>query len=241
MPTLHPALRLSILAAALMLGATPAAAAWRGEAGAGLLTTSGNSESESVNGKFQLDWTHEVWKNSFTGTAINSGDEEGRTAERYTLGNKLDWNFTPNDYLFGAVDWEKDLFGGFRERTAETAGYGRHILRGPVHVLDAEIGAGARQTEEQDTGDRENELIGRFGGKYEWKISETSAFSQKLKVEHGRENTFSEALSELKLSIIGNLFASISFTARNNSEVPPDTKKTDTFTAVNLSYAFGTR
>ncbi len=233
-------LRLTALAALLSVPAM-AHSEWKGEAGAGLLTTSGNSETESFNGKFLLDWKADEWKNSFSATAINNGDEDGRSAERYTVGDKLDYHFTDVDYAFGAVDWEKDLFGGFRERTAETIGYGRHVLTGPVHSLDAEIGAGWRQTKEQETGDKESEAIGRAGGKYLWKISDTSAFAQSLKVEYGSSNTFTEAVSELKLSVVGNLFASISFTARNNSDVPPETKKTDTFTAVNLSYAFGSK
>lgn len=211
---------------------------WKGEAGAGLLATSGNSETQSINGKFVLDYLETRWKNAFTATALNNGDEEGTTAERYTVGDKLDYNLDPKNYLFGAVDYEKDLFGGFRERTAETVGYGRHILTGPVHALDAEIGGGARQTEEQDTGEKENEAIGRAGGRYMWTISETSAFAQSLKVEYGKSNTFTEAMSELKLSIVGSLFVALSFTTRNNSDVPADTKKTDTFTAASLSYAF---
>ena len=227
--------------AALLVAPAMAHSEWRGEAGAGLLTTSGNSEAESFNGKFLLDWKNEQWKNSLTATAINNGDEEGRSAARYAVGDKLDYHLTERDYIFGAVDWEKDLFGGFRERTAETVGYGRHLLTGPIHTLDAEIGAGWRQTEEQDTGDKESEAIGRAGGKYGWKLSDTSAFAQSLKVEYGSTNTFTEAISELKLSVVGNIFASISFTARNNSDVPPDTRKTDTITAVNLSYAFGTK
>ncbi len=214
---------------------------WKGEAGAGLLTTSGNSKAQSFNGKFLLDWKSGEWRNHLNAVAINNGDEEGRSAERYSVGDKLDYNFTERDYLFGAVDWEKDLFGGFRERTAETAGYGRHILLGPVHTLDAEIGAGWRETEEQDTGDKQSEAIGRAGGRYQWKISDTSAFAQSLKVEYGNSNTFTEAISELRMSVVGNIFASISFTVRNNSDVPPDTRKTDTVTSVNLSYAFGTK
>lgn len=229
----------SLLLAITLLPSGTCLAALSGDAGVGLLSTTGNSESESFNGKLRVDWATEVWKNSFTASAINSGNEEGRTAERYTIGNQLDYNFTPRDYAFGALDWEKDLFGGFRERTSEAVGYGRRVLLGPVHKLDVEIGGGARQTEQQDTGEREDEMIGRLSGEYSWTLSETSAFSQTLKVEYGRENTFTEAVSELKLSIIGNLFAAISFTARNNSDVPPDTKKTDTFTAVNLSYSFG--
>ena len=152
-----------------------------------------------------------------------------------------EYNFDPRNYAFVAVDWEKDRFGGFRERTSETLGYGRHLLTGPRHLLDAEIGAGARQTEAQDSGERQDEFIGRLGGKYQWTISETSQFAQTLKVESGDENTYTEAVSELKLSILGNLFLSLSLTARNNSDVPPDTRKTDTFTAISLSYGFATK
>lgn len=66
-------------------------------------------------------------------------------------------------------------------------------------------------------------------------------FAQSVKLEPGRVNTFTESISELKRSIVGNLFASLSFTLRDNSHVPEATEKTDTFTAVNLSCAFGGR
>lgn len=227
------------LAAGLLCTSTAApAVGWKGEAAAGLLLTSGNSETQSLNGKLVLETLSERWKNRFSASGINTGDEDGTTAERYTAGDQVDYNFDPHNYAFVAVDWEKDLFGGFRERTSETLGYGRHILTGPVHRLDAEIGTGARQTEVQDSGEQQDEFIGRVSGKYQWAISETSTFLQAIKVESGSDNTFSESITELKLSIIGNLFFSVSFTARNNSDVPPDTKKTDTFTAVSLSYAF---
>lgn len=230
----------TLLAGSLLIFCAPVfAGEFSGEAALGVLTTSGNSETRSINGKLELVYASEAWKNSFGASAISSADDEGSTAERYTVGNKLDYNFSPRDYAFGAVEFEKDLFGGIKQRTSETVGYGRHILTGPRHLLDAEIGGGARQTEEQDTGERYDDFIGRFAGKYQWNLTETSTFLQTLKVESGESNTFTESVSELRLSIIGNLFAGISFTARNNSDVPPDTKKTDTFTAVNLNYNFG--
>lgn len=225
--------------ATLILVPTLADAAWKGEASAGLLTTSGNSETQSINAKFVVDYLAVRWKNHFSAAALNNGDEQGTSAERYTVGDQLDYNFNPQNYMFGAVDYEKDLFGASRERVVETLGYGRHILTGPVHTLDAELGAGARQTVEQETRERQDEFIGRFTGKYGWKISPTSAFSQALRVESGAQNTFSETISELKLSIIGDLFLSLSFTLRNNTDVPPQTKKTDTLTAVSVAYSFG--
>lgn len=212
---------------------------WKGEAGVGLIATRGNSDTDSLNGKFLLDYTHQAWKNQFTVTAINSGDDDGRTAERYTAGDKLDYHLSELNYLFGAVDWERDRFGGYRERMSEVLGYGRHLLSGPVHRLDVEIGAGARQTEEQSTGEEHDEAIGRISGQYGWTLSDTSAFAQSLKIESGSSNTYSEAISELKISIVGSLFATLSFSVRHNSDVPVGTDKTDTVTAANLSYAFG--
>lgn len=228
--------------AAVLLTLVPLAAqaeGLSGEAALGVLTTSGNSETRSINGKLGLDFVTPRWHNNFLATAINSADEGDTTTERYTAANKLDFNLTPRDYLFGALEFEKDLFGGIRQRTSETVGYGHRFLLGPVHLLEAELGAGARQAEEQDTGEQQDEAIGRAAGKYEWKITEMNSFLQTIKVEYGASNTFTESATELKLSIVGNLFASVSLTARNNSDVPPDTKETDLFTAVNLSYAFG--
>lgn len=228
-----------LLALAALAPLAAAAEPWSGELAAGYLATAGNSQTQSLNGKLALDYTTSLWKNAFLATAISSADNEGSTAERYTVGDKLDYNFSERDYAFLALEWEKDLFGGIRERTSQTVGYGRHVLTGPVHRLDLEAGAGARQTEAGITGERDDDLIGRLFGKYSAQLSETSSFVQTLKLETGDTNTFTESVSELKASILGNLAAALSYTVRHNSDVPAGTEKTDTFTAVNLSYAFG--
>jgi putative salt-induced outer membrane protein len=223
----------------LLICITPAQAQWSGEIAAGYLATSGNTSTQSLNGKLGLDYTRESWKNSFKALSVYSTDQGEASSERYAASNKTDWNFSERNYVFASLDWEKDLFGGIRERTSETLGYGRKVLVGPTHLLDLEIGAGARQSKANLTGEREQDLIFRGSGLYTWKISETSEFKQALKVESGESNTFGEALSELKLSIVGNLFASLSYTLRHNTDVPEGTDRTDSFTAVNLSYGFG--
>lgn len=212
---------------------------WSGEAALGVLTTSGNSETRSINAKLGVDYTRAAWKNVFAASAINAADSGTTTTERYQVTDQLDWNFTERRYAFGALEFEKDRFGGILQRTSETAGYGYRWLLGPVHALSTDLGVGARQTEEQDTGRQENEAIGRAGLRYQWAISDTSSFLQTVKVESGESNTFTESVSELKLSVVGPIFVGLSFTLRNNTEVPADTESTDTFTAVNLSYSFG--
>ncbi|TXH04355.1 MAG: DUF481 domain-containing protein [Nevskiaceae bacterium] len=214
---------------------------WAGEAGLGYLASNGNTKTSSLNAKFALNYVQDQWKNAFLATAFGASDRNAATGERYTASDKVDYNFTDHDYAFASVEYEKDLFGPIGQRTVEAVGYGRHVLTGPVHVLDAEVGVGARQSIANVTDERENDGVARLGGKYTWKISPTSAFSQALKVETGSSNTYTESVTELKFNVVGNIFASASYTLRNNSHVPPGTGRTDTITALNLSYTFGAK
>jgi putative salt-induced outer membrane protein len=212
---------------------------WSGDVAFGFLSTTGSSESTSYNTKLGLIYSVERYKNDFSFTAIY-GEQEGiRSAERYVATNQTDYNINERDFAFLALDFEKDSFGSIEERTSQTVGYGRRLLLGPVHTLNVNAGAGSRQQLPQDGRGRDYEFIGRVSADYLWRITETSSFSQKAKIESGPENTFTEAVSELKLNIIGNMSANISFTVRDNSITTLDSSRTDTFTAVNLAYKFG--
>ncbi|WP_421793387.1 DUF481 domain-containing protein [Hydrocarboniphaga effusa] len=217
------------------------AAPWWGEASLGVLSTSGNSETRSINGKFALNYQQDAWRNVLTAQAINTADSGETSGERYLVTDKVDYTFSGQTYAFLAGEFEKDMFGGIRQRTSQTTGLGRHVLTGPRHLLDIELGAGARQQEAQESREKDSDLIGRFGLDYQWKLSDTSGIRQRVKVESGESNTFTESVSELKLYVIGNLFASLIFTVQNNSEVDPGVKHTDSSTAVNFSYAFGAK
>ena len=214
---------------------------WSGEAGLGYIANNGNTSSSSANGKLSLIYAQEAWKNTFLATALGTSSDSVSTGEQYGASDKLDYNFTHNDYAYGSVEWAKDLQGPIRQRTVESLGYGRHVLTGPNHVLDLEAGVGARQEIVNFTNERNKDVIGRFAGKYGWKISETSNFNQSLKVETGNDNTFTESITEVKVNIVRNIFGSASYTFRNNTSVPVGTSRTDTITALNLSYAFGAK
>ncbi|HET8882966.1 MAG TPA: DUF481 domain-containing protein [Solimonas sp.] len=225
------------------LGLLPAlaqAAPWSGDVAVGYLATTGNSKTSSLNGKFSLVYAQERWKNTLSAAAINTYADNESSAESYTANEQLDYNFTPRDYAFGAVEWNKDLFAAIRERTSETAGYGRHVLIGPTHFLDLEVGVGARQQQTSDIPrERESEFIERGAAKYRWAITQTTSFTESLKVESGHSNTYTESITALKLQIVGSLFANLSYTIKNNTQSAPDTKKTDTEAAVTVSYEFG--
>ncbi|MDE2149425.1 MAG: DUF481 domain-containing protein [Gammaproteobacteria bacterium] len=84
-----------------------------------------------------------------------------------------------------------------------------------------------------------NELIGTLNVDYLWTISPTASFEQTLPVEDGQSNTFVNPVSELKLTVIGNLFVTLDYKIRYNSTALDSTLHTDTITSINFGYSFG--
>jgi putative salt-induced outer membrane protein len=210
---------------------------WAGKATLGYLATSGNTESTSLNAGFEVSYTKEKWIHAFNATAINSTESEVTTAEAYEALFKTERDFSDHNYMFGQLHWRKDRFSGYDTQFSQTVGYGRRLIDSEKHKLNAEIGAGARQSDLAD-GTEESETIVRGSMNYTWQISENAKFSQLLSVESGSENTYSESVSKLSAAIVGNLALVASYTVKNNSDVPVGTEKTDTFTALSLEYTF---
>ena len=140
-------------------------------------------------------------------------------------------------FLFGRLNWRNDRFSGYDTQFSQTVGYGRRLIDKEAHKLNAEIGAGARQSDLAD-GTSENETILRGDLKYTWLLSENSEFRQNFVVESGSANTYVESVTALSAKLLGNLALVASYTVKNNSDVPPLTEKTDTYTALSLEYIF---
>lgn len=239
-----------VLAASAVISPVVASAdsPFSGHVAVGAIAASGNSESSTFNFEFGLKYDKDRWHNALKASAMQARSEteddagnsdKQTTSERYVVGLRSALDFTENDYLYVQLDFEKDLFGAVRERTAQTLGYGRRLLHGETHKLDLELGAGARQSlAQEDDAQRVSEVVGRAGFVYAWQFSETSRFAQSVTAEYGDSNTYTESLSELKLAVIGGVFANLAFTVKHNSDVSADTEQTDTISSVSLSYEF---
>lgn len=211
---------------------------WSGNADLGYSASNGNSETENLNALAKVEYLKGLWTHGLRLGGVREDDDGTTRAERYEVGYKVERALSEVSYVFGNLAWERDEFGGVYERTSETLGYGRKLFDTEVHRLETEIGIGARQNELRD-GSMEDDAILRLAGAYERNISESATFNQDLVVETGEANTYAESISGLKLRINGNLYAKLSYTVKHNDTVPAGSEKTDTYTAVNLSYEFG--
>ena len=215
---------------------------WSGKATLGYLATSGNTENSTLNTGVELgyktgDWAHVATASAVNASAIDASGDDSTTAEAYDVGWKSERNFTDNDFMFGRLDWRKDRFGGFDTQFTQTVGYGRRLIDADKHKLNAEIGAGARQSETQ-LGVEEDETIFRGGMYYKWLVSETSEFRQDLTAEGGEDNTYIESVTALSARVFGDVALVASYTIKHNTDVAADLEETDTYTALSLEYSF---
>jgi putative salt-induced outer membrane protein len=236
---------LRTIIAACLLVATPVLAAeeeaptspWAGKASLGYLATSGNTENSNLNTGFEVGYTAGQWVHLFDASAIYADEDSDTTAEAYAAGWKSERKLSDVNFLFGRLDWRKDRFSGYDTQFSQTLGYGRRLINGEKHKLNGELGAGARQSDLAD-GSTESETILTGGLYYSWQLSETATFTQDVLAESGSENTYFESKTALSARLVGNLALVASYTIKNNSDVPPGTEKTDTFTALALEYGF---
>lgn len=233
-----------VLASAADITSVPAVAStdatpWAATVSAGFLAVRGNTNSTSLNFKGALGHHIGNWNNVLQGQANYAKDNSQTSAQSWQVGDQLRYNFNEKDYGFATLNYLRDRFAGIEERMSEAVGYGRRIINTPTQSLDLGIGAGANQQRVAGSNTLENEPIAVFNGAYVWAISSSAQFSQLVHVEAGSNNTYVNPITSIKLTIVGHLFATISYELRYNTTVPAGTYHSDSITTINLGYDFG--
>ncbi len=227
----------SLVASGFMLTNAQAESAWMGNAELGVILTSGNTETQSTNGKLNFTNEREKWRHFIGLEALNISDKDDTTAERYSGMGKSAFKFRELDYAFALGKAEHDRFSGYDYRTSLVLGYGRRLMHRDNMRLDVELGPGLRVSK-PDKSKAENEAVFYVGGKYEWDISEAAKFTQELNSEIGKDAAISKSVSSLTAKVANDLAMKATLTLRHTSEVPEDVEKMDTETALTLVYSF---
>jgi putative salt-induced outer membrane protein len=232
------ALALSAVSGAALAQAPAPADPFVGSAALGYLATSGNTDSTNGNASLKVTWDLDgPWAHNWAALAINARTNDVTTAEAYAAGYIARRDLSEVSYLFFSGDWRQDRFSGYDKQVTEAVGYGRRVIDTDRHMLALEGGVGAKQSD-LITGEELDEAIVRGGLDYLLRLTDNSEFNQKLLIEQGDDNRYTESTSALKTRIVGDLALVLSFVIKNNSDVPIGIEKTDRFTAISLEYGF---
>ena len=212
---------------------------WVGSGEFGFVSTSGNTETVALNMKLNFVRTGPRWRHRFSGTALNTSEDGIKDNERYTAEVQSDRKLGERSWLFGAFRWDADKFGSYDPQVSLTAGYGYMLMKSEKHELKGEIGAGYKKLTETVSGRETSEAIARFLVDDWWQIVKSTRWENRLLVEAGSSNTFTQFNTALAVSMTDKFAVKLGFEARNNTDIPPgDTEHTDTITSVNLVYNF---
>lgn len=214
---------------------------WAGDAEAGAALSTGNSDDQTVSLRVGLvketvKWRHEVT----AGADLQRADGEN-SKERFEVGYEANYFISPRLYAAGEVNWERDMFAGYRHRLTETVGAGYVVLDNDGQRLSVDGGPGARHTFLVDTPGEpsaQHEFVFRAAADFTQDLSDSAKFAQAVNILAGAKNTTVEATSSLTARINALFSARVAFTLRHETDPPDDRKATDTLSRATLVYTF---
>ena len=212
---------------------------WKGVGELGFVSTSGNTDTQTLN--LALEFTKETldWRYTLGATALSSSKDGSKDAERYTAVAQVDRKLSEKSYIFGVYRYDADKFGAYDPQQSIAAGYGRQLMKSEKHELNGEIGVGYKKLKSASTGVTNSEMIGRFMLDDVWTITPSTAWHNRLLVELGSDNTFTQFNTGLVVSMSERFALKLGWEYRHNSDIPVGVlDKTDTTTTANLVYNF---
>jgi len=213
----------------------------------GFISTTGNTDTTSINAGITASQELENWTNDYIIEGLfrqetvedeNGEDVDVTSAEKYFASAQANYKLAnPDNRLFLFTSYENDRNSNFDYQATVAAGWNQKLIQSNNHKLEYSIGPGYAFADTQE-GESQNSMIVRASTIYSWKISDTAKFTQTASTEVGDENTKSRAESALTATISGNLSMRLSFKVDHNTQVAEGVEKRDTETAVSLVYNF---
>ncbi len=224
---------------------------WTGGGELGFASARGNSINESLNGRFNVQYTHDDWIHSMDLFGLRARaeyrveDENGgmtrqakTTANRYTIGANSALKLGEHRQFTTALRAEQDDFATYDRLQTASIGYGTRMMDGERTKLDVQVGPGFRRAHSAEDQQTETGVIGRGFVGLKFDLTENTELSNNLLVESGSHNTYAQNDLGVSVAMNSHLALKAGLQARRNSDVEIDRKKTDTLTTMNVVYRF---
>lgn len=211
---------------------------WSGFAELGSIWTSGNTDTTSINGKFELNHKGTDWASKLRLEALTSEEDNVTSKEKYNALVQFDRSFSTRSYLAIVGQQERDRFSGFEYQGTGSVGYGYRAIEEERMKLHLEAGPGYRRERVKSSGEVNDEAVVRLALSYHWTIRDGVEFIEEFSADMGDENSIVRSETGLKSQINGSLATKLTYKVKYVDRVPVDTENTDTEFGVTLVYSF---
>ncbi|MDA3913127.1 DUF481 domain-containing protein [Oleiagrimonas sp.] len=236
---------------------------WSGSGEFGFAASRGNSRTENLNAKLNLQQENERWKNNFYLTGLrskgnvtvtdsngNSVTQYSTTANRYDTGASLGYKFSPRSYVVTALRYEHDQYGSNLWQGVVSVGYGYIALKNARTELSFEAGPGYKRyrpsaqnmvvngISTKASSPIQDEVVARSRINFKYQLTTNTKLENTLLIEAGSANRYYQNDAGLSVDMTQKLALKLGYQVRYNSTIEPGRVHTDQLYTTNLVYNF---
>ncbi len=232
---------------------------WFGKGQFGFLSSSGNSQAQSLNTIIDLARIDGPWKNAFNVIGLYGKSTGIVSSEKWAVQYQANYAISADMFTFGGLRYEHDMFNGFQYQAAATAGFGYNMINTDIDKLTGQLGVGYRKVRPEQInkdpagsgnvisrvpGDASGDAILTGGLDYLHKFSTTTVFTNKFYFESGKSDILLKDNLALTVKMSDKLALSVGYGITDNTKPPAQApgavplKKLDTITTINVVFAF---
>jgi putative salt-induced outer membrane protein len=229
--------------------APPPEGVWLGTGQGGLLLSSGNTSSTSLNAKLDLARVDGPWKNVVFVGGLYGKNNGIMSGERIEARYHVDHALSGHSFWFAGVDGVRDLFSGFAYQATVAGGAGYKFIDNDSTKLAGTLGAGYQRLEPQAlvkdasgavvqriNGNAQGNVVATAGIDYAHTLTVSTRLTDKLFVTSGSADTAATNDVAVAVSISNRLALSVGYGVRYNTKPAAGVKKLDQVTTVNVVY-----
>ena len=213
---------------------------WERKAELSLVTTSGNTDTQTIGAGASLVWRPTPWTTEAKVAYVRSEANDVLTARSLAADLRQGRALTERVDAFVRLGYLSNEFAGIDARTSVDGGIGYKLLTGPVHTLRVDTGLGYSH-ESRTTGDDLSFVLANFGSAYKWQISPTADITEAalltFSLEDADDRRFSNTFA-LTAAITRVLSLKLSHELKFTNEPVPNFEKTDTQLSAALVVSF---
>jgi putative salt-induced outer membrane protein len=213
---------------------------WSGKAEVSYVGTSGNTDTSSLGGGFQVDYKPLPWEFGLKGAVIHAETDDITTAESFGLDFRASRLLNERWDLFGEALYYKNEFAGIESRYGVRGGAGYKLLLGPAHFLKFDAAFGFI-SEDPVIGEEDDFPTLSGGVHYKWVFSPNAEFTDDfvitLNLDDNDDVTYAN-IAAVTAALTQTFALKASYTIRYDNQPVPGFEERDTITAVSLVAKF---
>ena len=212
----------------------------------GLFSTTGNSDTLSINGKYALSFTLKGYnendlKIAWDASVFVTKNNGIRDNEEYTVNLGLEQELYQGWLGYGAVSWLRNTFRNFDNKYAIGVGVGKKVFEQQNHSLKVKLGVAYNKEAYSNLQANNTYASLNEYAQYAYQINELSAFVVKIGASQNFEdlNDYDVlSVAGLHFSLSQNISLSLEQEIRYDKIPPVGFSKTDTKSIVRVGYSF---